>query len=301
MKVSILIVSWNTRRLLLDCLQSIDASPPRLDYEIWIVDNASGDGSAQAVRERFPGAQVIDSSTNLGFAGGNNLAAQHAQGQYLLLLNPDTVVHPQAIDRLVAFLEATPEAGAVGPRLLNPDSSPQISTYRTPGLFLEAWRLSDLDRLFPLSYYAGSHPKPFMVEVLGGACILVRSEIFQSLGGFDANFFVYSEEVDLCLRIRQAGWRLYHLPGAKVVHYAGQSTRQARDPMFLELYRNKVRFFQKHYGSRQAAAYKSLLWMAAYTRILPGMLAGKLNSGSARRLAEIGRQYRLLLDHLAEF
>jgi hypothetical protein len=300
-KVSILIVSWNTCQLLLDCLQSIYTSPPQVDFEIRIVDNASGDGSSQAVRERFPQVQVIDSPTNLGFAGGNNLAAQHARGQYFLLLNPDSILQSHAIDRLLAFLESTPSAGAVGPRLLNPDGSLQVSTYRTPGLFLEAWRLSYLDRLFPLSYYAGSHPKPFLVEVLGGACILVRSEIFQSLGGFDADFFVYSEEVDLCLRIRQAGWRLYHLPEVKVIHYAGQSTRQARDPMFLELYRNKVRFFQKHYGSRKAAAYKELLWMAAYTRILPGMLAGRLNSGSARRLVEIGRQYRLLLDHLAEF
>lgn len=301
MKVSILIVSWNTRQLLLDCLQSIYTYPPQIDFEIWIVDNASGDGSSQAVRERFPQVQVIDNPTNLGFAGGNNLAVQHALGQYLLLLNPDAVVHPQAIDRLVTFLDGTPDAGAVGPCILNPDDSPQISTFRTPNLFLEAWRLSYLDRLFPLSYYAKGHQKLVIVDVLSGACILIRKEIFQSLGGFDTNFFMYSEEVDLCLRIRQAGWHLYHLPAAKVVHYGGQSTCQVHDSMFLELYRNKVRFFKKHYGAWQAAAYKSLLGITAVTRILPGMLVGRLGSSSGQRLVEISHQYRLLVKHLAEF
>jgi GT2 family glycosyltransferase len=301
MKVSILIVSWNTCQLLLDCLQSIYTYPPQIDFEIRIVDNDSGDGSAQVVQERFPQVQVISSATNLGFASGNNLVAQHAQGQYLLLLNPDTVIHPQTIDQLVAFLDAMPNAGAVGPRMFNSDGSLQISTFRTPNLFLEAWQLLYFDRLFPLSHYGEDHKGPIVVDVLNGACILMRREIFQSLGGFDINFFMYSEEVDLCLRIRQAGWLLYYLPTAQIVHYGGQSTRQVRDLMFLELYRNKVRFFKKHYGSRQTVAYKILLWIVAVTRILPGMLASKLDSMSGQRLARIGHQYRLLMKHLAEF
>lgn len=298
MDLSIVIVNWNTRELLAQCLESIYANPPGREFEIWVVDNASSDGSAAMVRERFPQVRMIENRENAGFARANNQAAAIAKSRYLLFLNPDTLIHQGALNSLLRHLETHPGVGAVGPRLLNLDGSLQVSVHPAPTLFRELWRLFHLDRLFPVSQYDPSimiSMRPAPVDALMGACILVRRKLLEEVGLFDEGYFVYSEEVDLCERIRRAGWEIHWVPEAIVTHVGGQSTRQMADEMFLELYRNKVLFFRKHRGRFQANLYKIVLFLAALTRFLLGQVFRSVLF--SRRDEWLGKaaQYRLLI------
>ena len=262
MYLSIIIVNWNTRDLLIDCLNSIQenlAAAPALQVEIFVVDNASSDGSAEAVRSSFTWVHLIENQDNVGFARANNQAAALAQGKYLLLLNPDTVLQPSAIKTMLAYLDSHSDVGAVGPRVVNPDGSVQISIYPQPTLLREAWRLFHLDRIALYGNYSTSildSESPRVVDILMGVCIMLRREIVKNLGLFDEQFFIFSEDFDLCVRIRQAGWQIRWLPNAVITHHESQSTKQIPDEMFLELYRNKVKFFRKHYGRSAVASYR---------------------------------------------
>ena len=301
MLLSILIVNWNTRQDLLRCLDSITANPPALPFEVLVFDNASTDGSAAAVAAQYPGVRLEAGSENLGFARANNRAASHAQGQFWLLLNPDTVVHPGAVDTLVRYLTEQPCVAAVGPRLINPDGSPQLSIERLPSLFREWWRLFHLDRLYPVSQYAKTFlasQAPQRVEVLNGACLLLRADTVRPLGLFDEDYFVYSEEVDLCDRLGQAGWELHWLPAAIVTHSGGRSTRKVADRMFLELYRNKIKFFRKRRGALAGTLYKLILFQASLARFGLGQAARLLPLSGRHAWADVARQYRLLLAAL---
>lgn len=271
MILSILIVSWNTHDLLAQCLMSIAAHPPHGEYEIIVVDNASTDGSAAMVRTRFPEVRLIENAANLGFAGANNQAIDCSRGGYLLLLNPDTVIEAGALAALVDFMDAQPTAGAAGSLLLNADGSLQDSCHRAPTLFRELWRLFHLDSLYPLAQYRMDDwpqdtPRP--VDTVQGAALIVRRGVIDRVGMMDPSYFMYSEEVDWCLRIRRAGWQIYWVPQSRIVHYGGQSTRQVASTMFVQLYRGKLQYFRKHYGRVYAALYKVVLLAAAAARIL---------------------------------
>lgn len=294
LNLSILIVNWNTRDLLQGCLESLYAHLPQGGFEVIVVDNASTDGSAQMVAEHFPQVRLIQNAENRGFGRANNQAAAQAEGCYLLLLNPDTVIRERAVQALVDHLHRHPQVGAVGPCLLNPDGSLQVSAHPAPTLTREAWRLLHLDALVPFSQYPAAKWRstaPQAVEVLMGACLLVRSDLFRQVGMFDEQFFIYSEEVDLCHRIRQAGWELHWLPAARVTHFGGQSTRQMADEMFIELHRNKIRYFRKHDGRLAAAGYKMLLLCHALGRSLVGIILGR--AGAFWRQKAL--QYRRLI------
>jgi GT2 family glycosyltransferase len=298
MDLSILIVSWNVRPWLLDCLQSIYANPPAGSFEVIVVDNASQDGSPAAVQAAYPQARLLQNTANPGFAAANNQAIQVSQGRYVLLLNPDTCLHPGALSALTAFLEANPQAGACGPRLLNPGGSLQISSYPFPTVGREFWRLFHLDRLRPIAAYPAatwdsSAPQP--VDVIQGACLLLRRSVLDQVGLLDTGYFMYTEEVDLCYRVRRAGHAIFWLPGAQVTHHGGQSTRQAALPMFLSLYQTKLRFIRKHHGPLAGLAYRGVLAAAALPRILGGALPFGPSSAARRQVAA---NYRALLRSL---
>jgi N-acetylglucosaminyl-diphospho-decaprenol L-rhamnosyltransferase len=298
MVLSILIVNWNTRQDLLECLESIFASPPPGEFEVVVVDNASDDDSAEAVASLYPLVRLIRCRENLGFARANNLAAAGTTSQYWLLLNPDTLVHPGAIDRLLQHMAERPHVAGVGPRLVNPDGSVQLSIWRRPTLFREWWRLFHLDRLYPLSEYPPSTLNSRLarrVEVLHGACLLLRCEAVQGMGLFDEDYFVYSEEIDLCDRLGQAGWELHWVPEAVVTHKGSQSTRQVADAMFIELYRNKTKFFRKRRGRLAARLYKLILLQAALARYLMGQAIRPLRLRGRDQWVDTARQYRLLV------
>ncbi len=215
--LDVIIVSWNTAGCLRGCLESLwrELCAANIHAQVLVVDNASEDGSQKMVREDFPEVELIANTSNLGFAKANNQALERSSSPLVLLLNPDTVVLPGGIQSLAAYLDNHPQVGAVGPRVLNPDLSVQPSASPFPSLRREAWRLFHLDGLvaysqYPQSYFESQQPQP--ADVLLGACILVRRQVLEQVGFFDEQFFVYSEEVDLCKRMRAAGWEIHWLP-----------------------------------------------------------------------------------------
>jgi len=297
--LSIIIVSWNTALLLENCLASILANPPTSPVETWVVDNVSTDHSPGMVRERFPQVCLIENRENVGFARANNQAIQRCSGKYVLLLNPDTLVSSGALQALIDFLKNHPETGAVGARLLNPDGSLQISSHPRPTLSRELWRLFHLDALLPYAAYPPTKwgtNQPQEVDVLMGACLLVRKEVLDQVGFLDEDYFIYSEEVDLCYRIQRAGWCIYWVPQAEVVHFGGQSTQQVATEMFLNLYRSKIKYFRKHHAWPVAQLYKLILRIAALARIiLAPLVIFEHSSRRQKHLTLVDRYWRLVL------
>lgn len=274
--LSIIIVNWNTRDLLAQCLQSVYDTVQGLEFEVFVVDNGSSDGSAAMVREWFPQVHLIENQENVGFARANNQAIRQSTGRYVLLLNPDTEVQPGALEMLVHFMEEHSQAGAAGARLLNPDGTLQPWCDPAPTLSRESWRLFHLDVFWPYGRYnmaTWDLRTPREVDVVPGACLIIRQEALDQVGLLDEDYFIYSEEVDLCYRLRQAGWRIYWVPQSEVIHYGGQSTQQVAAEMFLRLHQGKVLYFRKHHGQPAACAYRLILLAAALTRLLLSPLA----------------------------
>jgi GT2 family glycosyltransferase len=296
--VSVVVVSWNTWNLLRACLKSLGAGYRRGRLQAVVVDNASADETVAAVGREFPSVALIANERNHGFAAASNQGLLASDGRFILLLNPDTVVGDGAIDVMVRFLEDHPEAGAVGPLVIGVDGVLQDSCFPLPTMMREAWRLFHLDRVsrratYPLADWRGSGPRE--VDVIQGACLLLRRSVLESIGMLDERFYIYTEEVDLCRRIRSAGWRLYWHPDASIVHLGGQSTRQVAERMFLELYRSKIQYFGKHSGSWGARVYKVVLAAAAVPRIIGSALLVALVPRRRREFMPVIRNYLSLL------
>ncbi len=246
-RVSVLIVSYNTRDLLLQAIASV-VDEPRV--EVIVLDNCSHDGSVDAVAERYPSARLIRSPRNLGFAGGTNAAANCASGDYLLLLNPDAQLLPGALERLLGVLEREPRAAAVGPALRYPDGKPQPSAFRFPGLVQVALDLWPVPRLMDSRVNGRLHhaQRATHVDVVLGACILIRGEAWRDVGPLDEGYFMYLEEVDWCHRARQRGWQVWFEPAATAEHVAGAATRQHAEAMRAQLWQSRLRYYQRFHG-----------------------------------------------------
>ena len=301
-KLSIIIISWNTKALLVECLESVESGLHewilRGEVETFVVDNASRDDSVAAVRSRFPWVTLIENTGNVGFAAANNQAIERSTGEYVLLLNPDTRVIGDALQQLVDFLDAHPEAGANGARLLNADGTLQPSCSPAPTLLREASRMFHLDALHPLGVYrmqTWPTTEPREVDVIQGACLLLRRDLLAQVGGLDETYFMYSEEVDLCMRVQRTGARLYWVPTSQVIHYGGQSSRQVATPMFLQLYRSKVLLFRKYHGRLRTAAYKLILMLATGVRLLASPLALLERSPQRERHLTLASRYWQLM------
>jgi N-acetylglucosaminyl-diphospho-decaprenol L-rhamnosyltransferase len=258
-QVAAIVVSWNTRALLAQCLASIAAAGADADIETVVVDNASADGSAAMVRDHFPWASVIANADNRGFAAANNQGLAATSAPYVLMLNSDARLEPGALPQLVARLESTPAAGLVGAQLRNFDGSFQHSHARFPTLGREALILSGLGRVLYGRWYpsvgpvAGASARP--VEWVGGACMLARRTALDAVGGFDEGYALYGEEMDLCYALRQRGHQIWYEPAAVVLHRRGASTAQLAEGRELRLYHSRMRFVRKHYGARAARLF----------------------------------------------
>lgn len=254
--LSVIVVNRNTRGLLEACLGSLRASPETVRVETIVVDNGSTDGSAERVREGFPEVRLIANPENTGYAFPNNQGLAASRGRYALLLNSDTEVRPRALSRLVEFMDAHPEAGACGPLLRFPDGRLQRSCYSTPSPRGFLSTILTLDRRFPLSRVFGNahtgfgHDRTAEVEAMLGAALLVRREVVEQVGGLDERLRIHYNDFDWCLRIRRAGWRIYFVHDAEVVHHLQATTRAENRHLELqpELVRNLFDFFRKHYG-----------------------------------------------------
>jgi N-acetylglucosaminyl-diphospho-decaprenol L-rhamnosyltransferase len=254
--VSVVLVSWNTRELVLDCLRSLPAACTGLTWEAIVVDNASSDGTAAALKRELPNVRLIENNDNPGFAAANNQAMRASNARYALLLNSDTVAHANSIAHLVAFADARPQAGIVGPRLLNRDGSFQSSCADLPTAWIEMLSVSSIGERLLRRGYPGfaEHAcrQPMTSGYVSGACMLVRREALASVGLMTEDYFMYGEEVDLCWRMWRAGWETWHDPEARIVHYGGQSTKQVKASMLRALFRSKVEVLQRFRGSLHA-------------------------------------------------
>jgi len=282
--VSIILVSWNTRELLLGCLESLSAAVGTLRTDIWMVDNGSTDGSVAAVRERFPLVRLLENDGNPGFAAANNQAIAASAGRYTLLLNSDTIAEPASIERLVRFADGQPTAGIIGARLLNRDGSFQASFADFPSLRSELLSVTGIGpRLFGRWYPSYGPRRSQMarrVDWIQGACMLARRAAIEQAGPMDEQYFMYNEEIDWCMQMWRAGWEVWYLPTARIVHYGGQSTRQVRHAMVQALYRSKVRFFRKHYGPAAAFALQSVFVAVLRVKWLIRTLAARERSSA---------------------
>ena len=272
MKLSICIVSWNTRDLLKKCLASIYKHPPSCDFEIFVADNNSSDGTPDMVARYFPQVFLIKNKENLGFAGANNQIIEKAKGKYILLLNPDTEVFEGSIDILIDLLDKNPGAGVVAPKLLNSDGSLQRSCMGFPTLGAMTMRQLFLETLLPFNPYTKKylmtgfkHDRLAEVDQPMGACLLVRKEIIDKLGAFDPQYYMFFDEVDLCFRIKKAGWKIFFDPASRVMHHGGTAVRKW-SPFKLSRVWTASRnyYFRKHYGH-------TVLWclyLADMTRVI---------------------------------
>lgn len=226
--LSVIIVSWNVRPLLRECLRSLHDAITRYTFEVFVVDNASHDGSPEMVRTEFPQVVLIANRENVGFGRANNQAWEKCKGRLVLFLNPDTLIPKGSIDEMIRFIDANPHVGMVGPEL--PDGEGRLRfnwsrlSLRGVGEFLIESIATLLSRRRPPVIFA----KPRTVKWLTGACWLVRREVVEQIGAFDENLFMYGEEPDFCFRLRKAGWKICFLRHVHIVHYKGQSTKQVR-------------------------------------------------------------------------
>jgi GT2 family glycosyltransferase len=300
--LSIVIVTWNARDVLLPAIESIFREVKGITYEVIVADNDSKDGSADAVEAEFPEAKVIRIPRNLGFAGGNNVGLREARGRYAVLLNSDTITHAGAFERLVAYMDAHPEAGACGPQLLNPDGSKQNCFHNFPSLATELVNLSLLKMLFPAKYPSKrqTYTEPIEVDAVLGACMLVRREVLEKVGPMDDGYFFFLEETDWCARIREAGWKIVHVPDARITHLFGESTKKkVPTQTWIEYYRSLYRFFAKNRGGGQKAVVIAFRFVKLCADLVLSALLVLLTLGtSAKQRQKLGTYATLLAWHL---
>ncbi|MEM1041559.1 MAG: glycosyltransferase [Bacteroidota bacterium] len=298
--VSVVIVNYNVREFLEQALGSVERASASLSVETFVVDNNSVDGSVAMVRERFPGVRVVANEENVGFARANNQAIREAKGRYLLILNPDTLVQEDTLRSLVAFMDAHPEAGAAGCRILNPDgtSAPESRrAFPTPSVAL--YRMLGLSRLFPKSRTFGRYNMTYLpidevceVDALSGSCMMVRRAALyehaalsgdgapgSGAGLFDEEFFMYGEDLDWCFRIQQAGWKIYYTPDTQIIHYKGECTRKGELRYVRLFYGAMLKFTEKHFAGSHSRALASV--------IRGGILARAGMSMAAKALAAL--------------
>jgi N-acetylglucosaminyl-diphospho-decaprenol L-rhamnosyltransferase len=268
--LSIVIVNWNVRDLLRSCVTSILQSTSGFsDPQIIVVDNASSDGSVAMIQDEFPHVTVIPNTANRGFTVANNQGISIAQGRYVMLLNADTEALGDALSALTQYMDANPDVGLVGPQLLYPHGQVQSSRRRFPTkatLFLEStWNQSLAPRSILERYYVLDKPDDAITDVdwVMGAAMLIRRPVIEQVGGMDEGFFMYSEELDWCHRIKAAGWRVVYYPLAQIVHHEGKSSEQAVPARHINFQRSKIRYTAKYHGRSTAGVLRCYL-LATY-------------------------------------
>lgn len=274
--VSLIIVSWNARRYLLDCLGSIPAGLSRYGGETLVVDNLSTDGGPREVEACYPQVKLIRNQENLGFAKANNIGIRASRGRYVCLVNSDVTLLPGCLDRLIEFMDAHPHIGIVGPKILNPDRTLQASCWDFPSVPGALRRTLALDsaqarvrRHLPLPATNGPEATAQQVEVLSGCCLLIRRRALDQVGLLDEGFFMYDEDVDLCRRFHEARWRVVYYTGAQAIHAGGASSANAPVRFFLELQKADLRYWAKHHGPLGKGFYRLNTLLHHLLRLIP--------------------------------
>jgi GT2 family glycosyltransferase len=289
--LSVIILNWNTWGETRDCLNSIYGQERLHAIEVVVADNASEDGSRENVQANYPQACLVTHSTNLGFCAGNNRAVPATSGRYVLFLNSDTVVTEGALDALIDFADANPDAGIVGPKLLNLDGSLQYSCRRFPNLGAGFFRNTPLGRLFPKNRYTQDylmsdwdHASVRDVDWVSGAALMIRREALNQTQGFDEGFYMYCEDVDLCYRAHELGWRVVYYPDAVIYHIIGRSTDKVPTRMTYAFHRSMYRFYKKHYARSTSLLVRPL--------IIPGLVLRSAGQITRYKWRNLKRRFR---------
>jgi GT2 family glycosyltransferase len=265
MKLSIVVICWNDLNVIKQCLASVFSQTKDLAFEVIVTDNGSTDGSVDYIRWQFPQVRIVENRANLGFARGNNAGIAAASGQYVLILNPDTLIQDRALEKLVAYADQHPEGGAFGCRVLNADGSYQDPARPLPTLrgmvvaaFCQRW-LGYLSEWFLADKYVGwQGESERAIGFQSGCCVMLRGSLLKELGGFDERFFYHYEETDLCKRVWEAGSKVLFCPTAAIVHLGWQSRGRLPIRFALEICRNRYRYFYKHFGARGAVGLRRI-------------------------------------------
>ena len=299
--VSVVIVSYNTRDILRNCLQALFEHSKGIDMEVFVVDNNSQDGSADMVKNEYPTVLLMANNQNLGFAAANNQAFPLAKGNYIVLLNPDAYIRPLSIQNSIAFMDKTPDCGLCGGKIISPAGQLEPSARRFPSALSKLLALSGLRGKFPqsaiLNYYefgTFAHDRPQEVDWVPGTFTIVRKKMLDEIGAFDERFYIYYEETDLCMRAKMAGWTIYFIPDAEVTHIGGASSKTRKDKsienksaqVLIFRMRSEWLYYRKNKGvtGLLSSAGIELLWYAArFTKNLLFPFGGAGN----KRLAAI--------------
>jgi GT2 family glycosyltransferase len=275
MKLSIVVICWNDWKVIENCLRSIFDCTHRIEYEVIVSDNGSTDGSVEKIRQQFPAVKLVENRANLGFARGNNSGIREARGEYVLILNPDTIMHEGSLDRWIEFADNHPEAGAFGCKVHNPDGTYQESArrFQTPArLLVAALYLRPLEYLAPEvfadQYLRWEGDTEREIDWQSGCCVMFRANVLKQLNGFDEQFFYQYEEVDLCRRVWDAGYPIRFTPTASITHLGGQSVGRFPIRFVIEVSRNRYRYYYKHFGKQGARRCRLIMLMHFRVRLL---------------------------------
>jgi O-antigen biosynthesis protein len=257
LELSIVIVNYNVKEFLQNLVHSLQKAVSNITHEIIVVDNASDDGSVEFICEKFPQIKLITNQANLGFSKANNVALKIAKGKFILLINPDTIVSEDTIAKMIEFFDEHPEAGLAGCKILNPDGSLQLACRRSyPGPWTSFCKVTGLSAMFPKSKLFAKYNLTYLdenftyeVDAISGSFMMMRREVYEKVGGFDEQFFMYGEDLDLCYRIQQNGYKVYYYPGTQIIHYKGESTKRSSLDETKYFYKAMNLFVKKHFSS----------------------------------------------------
>lgn len=272
-ELSVIIVSWNCKAMLADCIKSLRGQLPTGASEVIVVDNASSDNTAEMVRQEFPDVKLVASATNLGFARGNNAGLEISSGKYICLINPDVVVGADCIARMRDYMEQHPDVGLLGPRIIGPDGATQRSCMRTPTLWNQLCRALALDSLVKRSRLFGGylmtdfqHDELRDVDVINGCFWMVRRTALNNVGNLDPRFWMYADDLDWSRRFLLAGWKVVFFPYAEAVHYGGGSSQLAPVLCYVEMQRADLQYWRKYHGFVSYCCYWGIMYLAHLLR-----------------------------------
>lgn len=293
MDLSIIIVNWNVRVLLTKCLNSIFSCPKGREFEVIIIDNASEDGSIEMITQQFPQVRLILNKSNKGFAKANNQGLREMRGEFALLLNPDTIVGEEAIDKMVEFMKENDDVGILGPKIINPDGSLQASAFSYPTLIDDIILGFRSNLFFTGKFISHYHSRlyhlpdhPFRVDWVSGACLMIRKKTIEDIGLLDERLFLFAEDLDWCLRAKNGGWKVIYFPRACIVHYGGQSTKKNLQMKIWSFYFKRF-YFAKKYRGRFSMGF---LKFVSFFELLAKMFIVKMK----RRMDHDEKENRLL-------
>lgn len=275
MDLSIVIVNWNTKDLLRDCLDSVIKHTNKAEYEIIVVDNGSADDSVEMVKKNFPLVNVIENTENLGFARANNIGIKVSRGRYICLVNSDIILLDHCLDKLMSFMDSSPGIGMAGPKILNADLTLQHSCRHFPSIWNNLCQSLGLNHIFPKSPFFSdwimnywNHDSIRSVDALSGCFWMIRRKALEEVGLLDEEFFIYGEDLDFCRRMRNANWDIVFYPGAEAIHLGGASSAAAPIKFYLEMQKADLQYWRKHHGIIGKLCYAAVILLRESIRVI---------------------------------